>query len=142
MNFYGSEHYPIMVAKPVAEAVDDYGRWRLTGADWSSFRDLCCSELRFTALEGSSNSFSQFTLTLIKIAEKMIPKTRSKLKVQQNPWFNEDCKSAARNRRAAPKNSRETFRNQTLNELESFEQKLVELSENRRETAAGCIYQN
>jgi Endonuclease-reverse transcriptase len=50
-DLYGSVHYPTMVAKAVTEAVDDCKRWRLTGADWDSFRDFCCSDLRLTALE-------------------------------------------------------------------------------------------
>jgi hypothetical protein len=57
----GSDHNPTMVAKLFTEAVGDCKRWRLTGADWDSFRDLCCSELRLTALEGSNNGFNHFT---------------------------------------------------------------------------------
>jgi hypothetical protein len=70
-----------MVARPVTEAVDDCKRWRLTGGDWDLFRDLCCSELRLTAVEGWNNAFNQFTSTLINIADKTIPKTHSKLKM-------------------------------------------------------------
>jgi Reverse transcriptase (RNA-dependent DNA polymerase) len=56
--------------KPFTEAADDCKRWRLTGADWDSFKDLCCCELRLTALEGWNNAFNQFTSTLINIAIK------------------------------------------------------------------------
>jgi hypothetical protein len=66
----GSDYYPTMVAKPFTEAVDDCKRWQLTGADWDSFKDLCCSELRLTALDGSNTIFNQLTATLINIAEK------------------------------------------------------------------------
>jgi hypothetical protein len=55
-DLYGSDHYPTMVVKPVTEAVDDCKRWRLTGADWDSFRNLCCSELRLTAVERWNNA--------------------------------------------------------------------------------------
>jgi Endonuclease-reverse transcriptase len=99
----GSNHYPTMVAKPVTAAVDDCKRWRLTGADWDLFRGLCCSELNLTAVEGSNNALNQFTSKLISIAERTTPKTRGKLKMRQKPWFNEDCKSAIINRRAALK---------------------------------------
>jgi hypothetical protein len=85
------------------EAVDDCKRWRLTGADWASFTDLSCGELRLTALEGSNNAYNQFTSTLINIAERTIPKTCSKLKMRQKPWFNDDCRSAIRNGRATLK---------------------------------------
>jgi hypothetical protein len=76
---------PAMVAKPVTEAADDCKRWRLTGADWNAFRDLCCSELRLTAVEISNNALNQFTSSLINIAERTMPKTRGKLKMRQKP---------------------------------------------------------
>jgi Endonuclease-reverse transcriptase len=49
-DLYGSDHNPTIVAKPFTEAVDDCKGWWLTGTDWDSFEDLCCSELRLTAL--------------------------------------------------------------------------------------------
>jgi hypothetical protein len=106
-----------MAAKPVTEAVDDCKRWRLTGGNWASLKDLCCSELRLTAVEGWNNAFNQFTSTLINIAEKTILKTCSKLKMRQKAWFNEDCKSAIRKRRAALKNF---LRNASQSNLESI----------------------
>jgi hypothetical protein len=105
-----------MVAKPVSAAVDDCKRWRLTGADWSLFRDLCCSELSLTAAEGSNNAVNQFTAKLISAAERAIPKTHGKLKMRHEPWFNEDCKSAIRNRRAALK---QFLKNLSQSNLES-----------------------
>jgi hypothetical protein len=99
----GYDNYPTLVAKPFTEAVDDCKRWRLTGADWDSFKDLCCNELSLTALDESNNYFNQFTSTLINIAEKSIPKTCDKLKMRQKPWFNEDRKSAIRNRKVTLK---------------------------------------
>jgi hypothetical protein len=80
-DLYGSDHCPTVVAKPVMEAADDWKHWRLTGADWDSFGDFCCSELRLTAVEGWNNAFNQFTSTLINIAERTIPKTCGKLKM-------------------------------------------------------------
>jgi hypothetical protein len=93
MDLCGSDHYPTMVAKLVMEAVDDCKRWRLTGADWALFRDLCCSKSRLTAVEVSNNAFNQ----LINIAERTMLKTCGKLNMRQKPWFNEVCKFAIRN---------------------------------------------
>jgi hypothetical protein len=106
-----------MVAIAVAAAVNDCKRWRLTVADWDSFKDLCCSELSLRALAESNNALNQFTSKLIYIAERTIPNTCGKLKLRQKPWFNEDCKSAIRNRGAALKNF---LRNPSQSNLESF----------------------
>lgn len=99
----GSDHYPTIIAKPAAEAVDDCKRWQLARADWGLFEDHCSRKLNLAALNTSVNLFNQFTSTLINIAEKTIPKTCGKLKMRQKPWFNEDCKSAIRSRKAALK---------------------------------------
>jgi hypothetical protein len=70
-----------MVGKPITEAVDDCKCWQLTRADWDLLKDLSCIESRLNALDRSNNIFNQFTLTLINIAEKTIPKTCGKLKI-------------------------------------------------------------
>jgi hypothetical protein len=70
-----------MVAKLLTAAVDDCKRWRHTGADWDLFRDLCCSELSWTAVEAWNNALNQFTSKLISIAERTIPKIHGKLKM-------------------------------------------------------------
>jgi Endonuclease-reverse transcriptase len=59
-DLYGSDDYPTVVAKPLTEAVDDCERWRLTGADWDLFRDLCGGELRLTAAEVLNNALNQY----------------------------------------------------------------------------------
>jgi hypothetical protein len=69
MDLYGSDHYPTIDPKPFAESVDDCKRWRLTGADWDSFKDLCCSELRLTALEGSNDAFNQFKVVVKRLCD-------------------------------------------------------------------------
>ena len=99
----GSDHYPTILSQPDARAVDDCKRWQLKHADWGLFVDLCSSDLTSTVLNRSENPFKQFTTTLIDIASKSIPKTCGKLKIRQKPWFNEDCKSAIKNRKRALK---------------------------------------
>jgi hypothetical protein len=96
-GMYGSDPYSIMVAKPVTATVDGCTRWRLTGADKDSFRDLCCSELRLAAVGGWNNALNQFTSTLIFIAERTILKSCGKLKLRKKTWYNEQCKFAIRN---------------------------------------------
>jgi hypothetical protein len=95
----GSDHYPTVLNKPVAEAVDDQKRWKLAKANWAVFQDLCSSSLNPTALLGSNNKCRLFTDTLIEIAEKAIPKTSGRRNAKRRHWFNEDCKSAIVNRK-------------------------------------------
>jgi hypothetical protein len=91
--------------------------------------------LRLTAEEGSNNAFNQFTPTLINVAERTIPKTCGKLKTRQNHGLTRTASRLLEIERPQLKNSWETLRNQTLNQLELFDQMLIELSVNPRETA-------
>ena len=99
----GSDHYPTVLSKPVATVVGDQRRWKLPKADWVVFRDLCSSSLSPTALLETSDKVKKFTSTLIEIADNSIPKTSGRRNAKQKPWFNEDCKSAIRNRKQALK---------------------------------------
>lgn len=92
----GSDHYPIIISKPITQPLDDLKRWKLDKADWASFESMCSSELSKYALDQASDKFQQFTSNLLEIANKTIPKTSGKLKVRQKPWFDEDCKVAAK----------------------------------------------
>ena len=44
----------------------------------------------------------QFTDLLIKAANKAIPKTRLSKKLPKVPWFNDNCKTAIKERKKAP----------------------------------------
>jgi Endonuclease-reverse transcriptase len=74
----GSDHYPTILTKPVAIAVQDQKRWKLAKADWAVYQDLCSSSLNPTAQTGSNDKFKSFTDKITEIAEKTIPKTTGK----------------------------------------------------------------
>jgi hypothetical protein len=99
----GSDHYPTILTKPVAMAVEDQKRWKLAKADWAVYQDLCSSSLNPTALIGSNDKFKSFTDKIIEIAEKTIQKASGKRNAKQRLWFTEDCKSAIRDRKKALK---------------------------------------
>jgi hypothetical protein len=113
----GSDHYPTILSKPVAMAVNHQKRWKLAKADWASYQDLCSSGLNPTALIGSTNKFKSFTDTLIQIADKSIPKTSGKRSAKQRLWFAGDCKSAITKRKQALK---EFLSNPVQSSLENF----------------------
>ena len=62
------------------------------------FHSLCDESLTITALSESTDLISDFTSSLIEISEKCIPKTSTNRK-KSNPWYNDDCKEAIKQRK-------------------------------------------
>ena len=54
-------------------------RWKLTKADWASFKDLCETEINDTILQ-ADDPIDRFTTALHQIAIKIIPRTSIKSK--------------------------------------------------------------
>ena len=75
----GSDHFPIFLNNIASQLEEPITRWKLTKADWPSFKTLCETEINNTILQADDH-IDRFTITLHQIATKTIPKTSTKSK--------------------------------------------------------------
>ena len=94
----GSDHFPILIESVQTHDEAHNPKWKLNKADWDLFHTLCNESLTDTFLSDSSDPITDFTSSLINISEKCIPKTSTNPK-KSNPWYNDDCKEAIKQRK-------------------------------------------
>ena len=97
----GSDHFPIFLNNIASQLEEPITRWKLTKADWPSFKALCEIEINNTILQ-ADDPINRFTTALKQIAIKTIPKTSTKSKKKKTPWFNDDCKTSIQKRNTYP----------------------------------------
>ena len=97
---HGSDHYPIVMESINSSAEDHNPKWKLNKANWEQFHLLCDQFLNIENFHNSTDPVSDFTSSLIDISDKCIPKTSINPK-KNNPWYNDDCKEAIRQRKHA-----------------------------------------
>ena len=96
----GSDHFPIILENSGPELDDKIPRWNLRRAKWDEFKNSCILKLKSDANDTVEDNITYFSKTLISIAEESIPRTSSNKKHNKS-WFNDDCKTAIRSRKAA-----------------------------------------
>ena len=96
----GSDHFPIFLNNIAPQLEEPITRWKLTKADWPSFKALCETEINDTILQ-AYDPIDRFTTTLHQLAIKTIPRTSIKSKKKKKPWFNDDCKTSIQKRKQA-----------------------------------------
>ena len=96
----GSDHFPIILENSGPELDDKIPRWNLRRAKWDEFKNSCILKLKTDANDTVEDNITYFSKTLISIAEESIPRTSSNKKYNKS-WFNDDCKTAIRSRKAA-----------------------------------------
>ena len=95
---HGSDHFPIVIESIKTSEEDHNPRWKLNKANWDLFHTLCDESLTTTSFSDSTDCIADFTSSLIDISEKCIPKTSTNPK-KSNPWYNDDCKEAIKQRK-------------------------------------------
>ena len=95
---HGSDHFPILIESVQTHGEDHNPKWKLHKADWDLFNNLCNESLTDISLSDSSDPITDFTSSLIAISERCIPKTSTNPK-KSNPWYNDDCKEAIKQRK-------------------------------------------
>ena len=95
----GSDHFPIILENSGPELDDKIPRWNLRRAKWDEFKNSCILKIKSDANNTVDDNITYFSKTLISIAEESIPKTSNKK--HNKSWFNDDCKTAIRSRKAA-----------------------------------------
>ena len=95
---HGSDHFPIVIESIKTSEEDHNPKWKLKKANWDLFHTLCDESLTTTSLSDSTDRIADFNSSLIEISEKCIPKTSTNPK-KSNPWYNDDCKEAIKQRK-------------------------------------------
>ena len=94
----GSDHYPVILKNDKPLASQTVKKWKLSKADWNTYNEMCKHQLN---LDSNIENITKFSDTLTSIAQKTIPQTSGKPKRISKPWFDADCKSAIKSRKAA-----------------------------------------
>ena len=97
---HGSDHFPIVIESVNASAEDHNSKWKLNKANWEQFHSLCNNFLDIENFDNSTDLVADFTSSLTDISNTCIPKTSTNTK-KSNPWYNDDCKNAIRQRKYA-----------------------------------------
>ena len=95
----GSDHFPIILTAAVNDDQIKPQRWKFKQADWTTFKALCSTHLNKHTFK-SDDPITDFSSTLLEIAEKTIPKSSVSSKPRK-PWFDNDCKQAISERKKA-----------------------------------------
>ena len=95
---HGSDHFPIVIERVIASAEDHNPKWKLNKANWEQFHSLCNNFLDIENFDNSTDLVADFTSSLTDISNTCIPKTSTNPK-KSNPWYNDDCKNAIRQRK-------------------------------------------
>ena len=107
-NLMGSDHAPILIsinARP-EQQLSSVPKWKLTSADWTIFRQSVENQIQVVTInehEEVDQFNSKVVDILITAAEESIPKTRLSLSKRHKPlpYWNNDIKTAIRNRNRA-----------------------------------------
>jgi hypothetical protein len=79
----------------------DIQQCRLRWVDWSILSARCANELRYEDVCWARDPLESFVTRLIDSANQMVPKTSPHSWKISKPWFNDNCKAAVNERRAA-----------------------------------------
>ena len=122
----GSDHFPIILENSGPELDDKIPRWNLRRAKWDELKNSCILKLKSDANDTVEDNITYFSKTFISIVKESIPRTSSNKKDNKS-WFNDDCKTAIRSRKAALRKSNLQPSAENLNNFKFIRQKLVEL---------------
>ena len=95
-----SDHFPIKIEQTSFSVEDHNPKWKLNKANWELFQSLCSDKISTENFKDSLDPMSEFTSSLIDISNKCIPKTSTN-PTKSNPWYNDDCKEAIKQRKKA-----------------------------------------
>lgn len=94
----GSDHHPIILEHDQSPPeTTRRPRWMYHRADWSELQN----QIGISCLISPPSSFEDFTMIILKAAEKSIPRTSSKPGRRALHWWSDDTKKAVKARRKA-----------------------------------------
>ena len=95
---------------------------RRLGANWDLFNTLCTGKLIPENFKESSDPISDFTSSLIEISKECIPQTSTN-PTKSNPWYNDDCTEAIKQRKQALSKFKKSPNSNNLNDVKVFRAK-------------------
>ena len=96
---HNSDHFPIIIEQNTFSTEDHNPKWKLNRANWDLLNTLCTGKLIPENFKEFSDPISDFT-SLIEISKECIPQTSTN-PTKSNPWYNDDCKEAIKQRKQA-----------------------------------------
>ncbi|ESO88616.1 hypothetical protein LOTGIDRAFT_234474 [Lottia gigantea] len=96
-----SDHYPVILRNNGPSPVDRPQRWKLSKANWPLFEALCIYSFSQDDLDEAEDPMELFTTIFQDVLGQAIRKTSATPKRFNKPWFNEDCKTALKERNRA-----------------------------------------
>ena len=97
-------------------------KWKLNRANWDLFNTLCTGKLVPENFKESSDPRADFTSSLIEISKEYIPQTSTK-PTKSNPWYNDDCKEAIKQRKQALSKFKRSPNTNNFNDIKVFRAK-------------------
>ena len=98
-----SDHSPILIYVNEGEEPDTEKtpKWNFRKADWDGFKLKCLEHINEDIFNDHTDKMEGFSATLLDIASEYIPKTTPYYKKKSKPWFDEECRTAKRERNKA-----------------------------------------
>ena len=95
---HNSDHFPIIIEQNTFWTEDHIRKWKINRANWDLFNTFCTGKLVPENFKQSSDPIADFTSSLIEISKECIPQTSTN-PTKSNPWYNDDCKKAIKQRK-------------------------------------------
>ena len=104
---------------------DHNPKWKLNRANLDLLNTLCTGKLIPENSKESSDPISDFTSSLIEISKECIRQTSTN-PTKSNPWYNDDCKEAIKQRKEALSKFKRSPNTNNFNDIKVLELKPVE----------------
>ena len=119
---HNSDHFPIIIEQNTYSTEDHNPKWKLNRANWDLFNTLCTGKLVPENFKESSDPIAVFTSSLIEISKECIPQTSTN-PTKSNPWYNDDCKEAIKQRKQALSKFKRSPNTNNFNDIKVFRAK-------------------
>ena len=107
-DLYNSDHFPITISIPDITAIATTIRYKYDKANWGSFKRaaLCSSDVEeFSSVD---EALQHFTSMVQAAASAAIPQTSGVLRTRTVPWWNEELKTAHKDKTRAMRRYKRT----------------------------------
>ena len=136
---YGSDHFPILIQNNSPHDREDYSKWKFNKADWAKYDILCREKINSDTVQTAENPVEYFNDRLLEIAKECIPKTSTNPK-RSKPWYNEECKTAIKNRKTALHKFNKNPTKENLNNIKICRAKAPRTIKNAKENHGRHLY--
>ena len=96
---------------------------KLNRASWDLFNTLCTGQLIPENFKESFDPISDFTSSLIEISKECIPQSSTNPTLS-NPWYNDDCKEAIKERKQALSKFKRSQNTNHFNDIKVYRAKV------------------